>query len=138
MKQTKNSGTTLILRNISEIKEVFYFLNNLSLKSLIVKYKVDHYVKEFHTKDLIKIAVLFFYSKERHLKHFLNALLKNSICCKLFKIPEICVQQVYKALKNRCWWFFYEAFNLIVKEVKKKETISQAEKTEQTAKDFLA
>ena len=110
------------MRNICEIKKVLGFVDRLSLDQLVVKYNVDSYVKEFYTKDLIKIAILYFYSKERHLKHFLKALLENDLCCKLFGIPKISVQQVYKALKKRCWYFFYEAFGQVVKELKQHET----------------
>lgn len=113
---------TLLLRNISEIKEVLGFVDRLSLSQLVIKYNVDKYVKEFHTIHLIKIAILYFYSKERHLKHFLEALLSNELCCGLFSIPTVSVQHVYKALKKRCWFFFYEAFSQIVKEVNKRET----------------
>lgn len=122
MKNNNNSGTTLLLRNIKEIKEVLGFLDHLSLHQLTTKYNVDRYVKEFNTIYLIKIAILYFYSKERHFKHFLKALLNNEACCRLFGIPKVCVQQVYKALKKRCWLFFYEAFEQIVKEIKNYET----------------
>ena len=118
----KKRTNTLLLRNIKEINEVLGFLDRLSLGAITDKYNVDDYVKKFNTLDLIKIAILYFYSKERHLKHFLKALLENKTCCKLFGIPEVSVQQVYKALKNRCWLFFYEAFEQIVKEIKGHET----------------
>lgn len=114
-KKKSYKGTILLLRNIKEIKEVLGFLDRLPLQNLIVKYNVDNYVKELKTLDLIKIAVLYFYSKERHLKHFLSALMDNLICCKLLGIAKVSVQQVYKALKKRCWWFFYEAFAQVVK-----------------------
>ena len=93
-------------------------MDRLPLSDLVVKYNVDNYVKELHTIDVIKIAILYFYSKERHLKHFLEALLENEVCCRLFNIQQVSVQQVYKALKKRCWLFFYEAFEQVVKEVK--------------------
>ena len=121
-KKKLNKATILLLRNIKEIKEVLDFLDRLSLHNLAVKYNVDSYVKEFKTTHLIKISVLYFYSKERHLKHFLKALLDNDICCSIFGVPKISVQQVYKALKKRCWLFFYEAFEQVVKEVKAYET----------------
>src|SRR3989338_9401607 len=98
---TTKRKSTLIMRNISEIKKVLGYVDRLPLDQLVVKYNVDSYVKEFYTKDLIKIAILYFYSKERHLKHFLQALLQNEYCCKLFSIPKVSVQQVYKALKKR-------------------------------------
>ncbi len=100
------------------INEVLGFVDRLPLSDLVVKYNVDNYVKELHTIDVIKIAILYFYSKERHLKHFLEALLENEVCCRLFNIQQVSVQQVYKALKKRCWLFFYEAFEQVVKEVK--------------------
>lgn len=115
IKKKSYKGTILLLRNIKEIKEVLGFLDRLPLQNLIVKYNVDNYVKELKTLDIIKIAVLYFYSKERHLKHFLSALMDNLICCKLLGIANVSVQQVYKALKKRCWWFFYEAFAQVVK-----------------------
>ncbi len=117
MKRTKRKPT-LILRNIKEINEVLGFVDRLPLSDLVVKYNVDNYVKEFHTIDLIKIAMLYFYSKERYLKHFLEALLNNDVCCRIFGVQQVSVQQVYKALKKRCWLFFYEAFEQVVKEVK--------------------
>jgi len=118
----KKRTPTLLLRNIKEVKEVLHFVDKLSLSELVLKYNVDRYVKDFHTLDLIKIAILFFYSKESHLKHFLKALLSNDLCCKLFDVPQISVQQVYKALKNRCWFFFYEAFSQVVKATDNRET----------------
>jgi hypothetical protein len=124
MKQTKNTGITLILRNIKEINQVLHFVDRLSLKDLVTKYNVDNYVKEFKTVDLIKISILYFFSKEQHLKHFLKALLSNKVCCRLFSIPVISVQQVYKALKKRCWFFFYESFHLVSKELRNKESLS--------------
>jgi transposase len=123
MKTTKRIRT-LLLRNLSEIKEVLGFLDKISLSDLVTKYNVDSYVKDFHTIHLIKIAILYFYSKERHLKHFLTALMDNPTCCRIFGIPKISVQQVYKALQKRCWFFFYEAFEQIVQEVKGHETAS--------------
>lgn len=119
--KTTTKKPTLILRNIKEINEVLGFVDRLPLSDLVVKYNVDSYVKEFHTIDLIKIAILYFYSKERYLKHFLEALLENDICCRIFGIPQVSVQQVYKALKKRCWLFFYEAFEQVVKEAKGNE-----------------
>lgn len=115
-------GITPLLREIKEINNVLGFLDTLSLSETITKYNVDNYVKEFKTIYLVKIAILYFYSKERHFKHFLKALLANDLCCRLFHVPKISVQQVYKALKKRCWLFFYEAFEQIVKEVKNHET----------------
>ena len=112
---------TLLLRNIKEIKEVLHFVDKLPLGSLTVKYRVDSYVKEFHTLDLIKIAILYFYSKERHFKHFLEALLSNEVCCRLFGLPQVSVQQAYKALKKRCWFFFYEAFGQTIKHLDNRE-----------------
>ena len=109
---------TLLLRNIKEINDVLGFVDRLPLSELVVKYNVDNYVKEFHTIDIIKIAMLYFYSKESCLKHFLEALLENEVCCRLFNIRQVSVQQVYKALKKRCWQFFYEAFEQVVREVK--------------------
>jgi hypothetical protein len=103
----------LLLRNVREIKQVFGFLDRFNLDELRLKYQVDFYVKEFHTKDLLKIGILFFYSKEAHLKHFLEALHANEHCCRLFGLPHTSVQHVYKALKKRCWWFFYEAFHQV-------------------------
>lgn len=98
------------------------YLDNISLSNLVIKYNVDSYVKEFYTKDLIKVAILYFYSKERHFKHFLEALLANDICCRLFGIRKVSVQQIYKALQKRCWLFFYDAFEQVVKEVRNYET----------------
>lgn len=124
MKNTYTNSEALLLRNLKEIKEVLVFLERLPLQDLVLKYNVDSYVKVFYTRDLIKIAVLYFYSKERHLKHFLKALLHNGICCSLFCIPKVSIQQVYKAIQKRCWWFFYDAFGQVVKAVKEKETAS--------------
>lgn len=124
MKKKNYSGAIPLLRNLKEVKEVLGFLDNLSLDHLIIKYNVDNYVKELYTIDIIKIATLYFYSKERHFKHFLEAMLNSQICCGIFKIKKICVQQIYKAISKRCWWFFYEAFHQIVKEFKGKETLT--------------
>lgn len=118
MTNTKKKSSILLMRNIKEIKEILGFLDRLPIQNLVVKYKVDSYVKEFNTLHLIKIAVLYFYSKERHLKHFLEALMENEVCCSIFGVPKISVQQVYKALKKRCWLFFYELFEHVVKELK--------------------
>ncbi len=120
MNQTKQPPV-LLLRHIKEIKEILHFLERFDLSDLAIKYQVDSYVKEFYTTDLVKVAILYFYSKERCLKHFLEALLDNETCCKLFGVPQVCVQQVYKALEKRCWLFFYEAFEQIVRKVKQQE-----------------
>ena len=118
---TAKHKNTLLLRNIAEIKEVLGFVDRFSLGQLVTTYNVDKYVKEFKTADLIKVAILYFYSKERHLKQFLEALLKNEICCRLFGVPQVSIQQVYKALKKRCWWFFYDAFHQVTKELTGRE-----------------
>ena len=110
---TKNNKTTLLIRNVRHINQVLGFLSRLDLDDLVVKYNVDSYVKEFHTVDLVKIVILYFYSKERNFKNFLEALMSNAYCCKLFRVPKTSVQHIYKSLKNRCWWFFYEVFHQI-------------------------
>jgi hypothetical protein len=104
---------TLVLRNIKHINQVLGFLDQFDLENLISKYHVDDYVKTFHTIDLVKIVILHLYSKERHFKNFLEALMTNAYCCKLFGVQKVSVQQVYKALDSRCWMFFYEAFHQI-------------------------
>jgi hypothetical protein len=109
----KNNKTTLLIRNVVHINQVLGFLAKLNLDDLVLKYNVDTYVKEFHTIDLVKIVILYFYSKERNFKDFLEALMSNAYCCKMFGISKISVQQVYKALKKRCWWFFYEVFHQV-------------------------
>ena len=119
MTQTKTPAA--LLRHIREIEKALDFLDSLPLADLVVKYNVDHYVKKLPTRDVLKIAILFFYSKERYLKHFLVALLSNGLCCRLFRVNKVTFQQVYKAIQHRCWFFFYEAFHQAVKLVFRRE-----------------
>jgi len=120
---TNHKTPALLLRRIKEINQALGFIDRLDLDDLVIKYNVDRYVKDFRTVDMIKIAMLYFYSKERYLKHFLEALYANKACCALFHVPHTSVQHVYKALKKRCWWFFYEAFHQVVAKLQGREPL---------------
>ncbi len=102
-----------IIRNIKPINKVFLLLQDSIPSTLVEKYYVDYYVKDLYTIDLLKISVIYFYSKEKCLKHFLKSLFKSKNLCKIFNLPIVSVQQVFKALKKRCWLFFQEVFLLI-------------------------
>ena len=84
------------MRKNGQIKELFCCVDNLDLSEEEEKYKVNDYVKEFYIKDLTKISILFLFSKEKYLKHFLEALVKNPLVCVHYNISYVSVQHFYK------------------------------------------
>jgi len=79
MKSKKHNRIILIMRKNGQIKEILDSIDNLDLSEEKKKYKVNNYVKEFYIKDLTKISILFLFSKEKYLKHFLKSVGKESI-----------------------------------------------------------
>jgi len=110
---------TRLLRNESRVKKVLGALDGLYSEELAEKYQVDKYAKTFLTVDLLKICVLFVLSKADHLHEFLQMLYEKKYIASKFGISQVCIQQVYKALKNRNHDFFRELFTTTLERVKK-------------------
>jgi hypothetical protein len=109
-----------IERNLHQIKNLFTILESSQVNDLIEKYNVDLYVKNLKTIHLLKISLLFYLSREKYLKNFLEGFLKRDILRIIFNLPKTSYQQIYKALKKRCWLFHYTALLTINLELKKK------------------
>lgn len=109
---------TRLLRNESKVKKLLYTLDSLYNRELAKKYEVDKYTKKFPTIELLKICVLFVLSKADHLHEFLQMLYEKGYIAPRFGISQVCIQQVYKALKNRNHDFFRELFTTTLEFVK--------------------
>jgi hypothetical protein len=107
-----------LLRNENKLKKVLSTLESLYNQDLVDKYEVDKYAKKLSTIDLLKICVLFVLSKSDHLHEFLQMLYEKKYIATRFRISQVCIQQVYKALKNRNHDFFRELFTETLEFVK--------------------
>lgn len=108
-----------LLRNENKVNKVLATLDSLYNKKLAKKYEVDKYTNTFRTVELLKICVLFILSKSDHLHEFLQMLFEKKYIASRFGLSQVCIQQVYKALKNRNHDFFRELFTETLEYVKK-------------------
>ena len=112
------------MRKDGQLKKLLDYIDGLDLETEINKYNVDKYTKTFHVKDLMKLNILFLFSREPFFKNFLVALKENPFIYKHFGIQQVSVQQVFKSLQHKCWWFFYEAFHILSKQCRNKNSFS--------------
>lgn len=104
------------LKAIFNEQDGFYSQDDINV--LIEKYEINKYVKKFAIQHLHKIMILFVFSHYTSFNQFIQRLLNSRWALKLFGIPLVSVQQVYKALNKRTHNFFRDVFFASIKTIK--------------------